>query len=95
MTPLSEMIEECRREVRMREDVYARRVEAGKMTKQDMTTKIMRMEDIAETLQRLKDNMPLFRELARQKSILAQFPEAQAILDEFPQAEIAGQGDLL
>jgi len=88
MSSITEMIDECRREVKMREHVYASRVEAGKMTQTNADKKIAIMLEIAETLERFRENLPMFRKLATETRILREHPEAQTILDAFPGAEM-------
>lgn len=50
----AELLEEARRETRMRRRVYAERVGAGKMTQRDAERKVALMEEIEAVLERLE-----------------------------------------
>jgi hypothetical protein len=88
MSTLTEMIDECRREVGMREHVYPARVAAGKMTQAAADKQVAIMIEIADVLERLQENLPLFKKLATEVRILKECPEAQVVLDHFPGTEM-------
>lgn len=88
MSTISEMIDEVRREIAMREHVYPGRVAAGKMTQAQADKKTAIMVEIADVLERFRENLPMFKKLATEARILKEHPEAQAILDAFPGAEL-------
>lgn len=85
---LTQLIEAAEREVKQRERVYPRLIEAKKMSQAKADHELAAMQEIAAALRRLQDNMPLFRKLAEMKQILDACPEAQTILDAFPGAEV-------
>lgn len=52
MISLQEQLQEVKREIGMRQVVYARRVESGKMTSQEAKHKIEIMKAVKETISR-------------------------------------------
>lgn len=52
--PIEVMIKEVKRELHMREDVYKRRVAAGKMPPEEMTRKIAIMQAVLAQLEKIQ-----------------------------------------
>lgn len=50
---LAQQIDAVEREIRMREQVYPRRIEAGRMTREQADAELLRMRAVLATLQRL------------------------------------------
>ena len=76
-TTLSVQIAEIDREIKMREDVYARQVSAGKMRKSEMDYKINVMRDARDSLHMIKMILPVV--LHRCEDVIAEARAARTI----------------